>query len=74
MLDNSTIEKEFPPIIVKKGVMILSGYGISIEVRQGYLVVKDGFGRDIRQCAFHKIDRIKWVIILGHSGFITLGR
>ena len=53
--------------------MILSGYGITIEVRRGYLFVKDGFGRDIRQMAFHKIDRIKWVIILGHSGFITLG-
>ncbi len=72
MIENSTIEKEFPPVVIKNGVMVLSGYGISLQVDNGYLVVKDGFGRQIRKSSFHKITKIKWVVIHGVSGFITL--
>lgn len=63
----------FPTLSPKSRVCVADGYGISISVRRGRLVVKDGIGPERRERIFTRatagIDRL---VLLGHTGFITL--
>ena len=60
------------PVIVKNGLMVLSGYAIQLFVDSGFLVVRDGFGRQRRESKFSKATcRIKRVVVLGNKGSIT---
>ncbi len=55
------------------GVLVLTGYGLRIVVEHGHLVVEDGVGADRRQGRFSRIDdELKRVVIIGHSGVVTL--
>ena len=55
------------------GVLTLSGYGLRIAVERGHLIVEDGVGKARRVGRFSRIDRdLKRVVIIGHSGIITL--
>ena len=57
----------------RNGVLTLSGYGLRIAVERGHLIVEDGIGSARRVGRFSRIDRdLKRVVIIGHSGIITL--
>jgi CRISPR-associated endonuclease Cas1 len=57
----------------KGGVLTLSGYGLSIVVERGHLVVKDGIGAERRQGRLHRATcKLRRLVVLGHTGCITL--
>jgi CRISPR-associated endonuclease Cas1 len=64
---------ELTPVTPRNGVLTLTGYGLRVRVERGYLEVSDGMADKRRAGRFHKTDRsLKHLIILGHSGNITL--
>lgn len=57
----------------ENGIVVLSGYGLSIRVERGELEVRDGIGRDRREGRFHRVTgRIRRLVVLGHTGSISL--
>ena len=56
----------------KAGVLTLSGYGLSLTVDRGNLLVKDGIGRHRRAGRLSwATSNLKRLVILGHSGSIS---
>jgi CRISPR-associated endonuclease Cas1 len=71
MRDESTTS--LPPLTIRNGVLVLTGYGICVAVERKHLVVSDGVCDERRQGRFSKaIDRIRRLVIIGHSGTVTL--
>lgn len=67
------LELSSQPVIVRNGVMVLSGYGIKVAVERRHLVVSDGIGRTRRQGRFARATaRLKRLVVLGHDGMVTL--
>src|SRR5712691_3426493 len=59
--------------IRENGILTLSGYGLRVAVERGHLVVEDGLGEERWRDRFSRIDRdLKRVVIIGHTGAITL--
>ena len=57
----------------RNGVLVLSGYGLRIAIERGHLVVEDGIGDRRRRARFSRVDReLKRLVIIGHSGLLTL--
>src|SRR5688572_28560057 len=59
------------PIPIRDGVCVLSGYGLHVGVDRGHLLCRDGLCEDRREGRFAKIDRLKRLVIVGHTGAIT---
>jgi CRISPR-associated protein Cas1 len=60
-------------IPVKDGVIVLSGYSVSINVDKGFLILKDGLGKRCREGRYFKATSgIKRLVIHGHHGVISL--
>jgi CRISPR-associated endonuclease Cas1 len=57
----------------KNGVIVLSGYGISLAVTRGHLVVSDGIGSERRSGRFSRIvaKALQRIVVIGYSGFIS---
>jgi CRISPR-associated endonuclease Cas1 len=56
-----------------RGVLVMTGYGLRLSVERGHLLAEDGAGTDRRAGRFPRVDSgIERVIVLGHSGSITL--
>jgi CRISPR-associated endonuclease Cas1 len=54
-------------------IIIARGYGLKIYVERGHLIIHDGVGRCRETRRFHRASRqISRLILLGHSGYITL--
>jgi hypothetical protein len=50
----------------KSGVLVLSGYGLSISVERGHLVVSDGIGAERRQGRLARATcKLKRLVVLG---------
>lgn len=62
-----------PLAISKSGVCVVDGYGISLRIERGRLVISDGIGAHRRESRFARatID-FRRLVVLGHTGFITL--
>ena len=56
----------------KRGVVIAHGYGLRIHVKRRHLIIEDGFGRQRRTRRFHRTDRLRRLVIIGRSGYVTL--
>jgi CRISPR-associated endonuclease Cas1 len=57
----------------RNGVLVLSGYGLSIRVWRGRLRVEDGIGRTRREAVIHRaFGRLRRLVVLGHTGSISL--
>lgn len=55
-------------------VAVVDGYGLSVTVNHGRLVVHDGIGKHRRTREFSRVERtLKRLIIIGNDGYITLG-
>jgi CRISPR-associated endonuclease Cas1 len=61
------------PLIARHGVITLFGYGASISVDRGHLVLEDRIGPNHRSGRFAKIGhRIKRVVAIGAEGSVSL--
>jgi CRISPR-associated endonuclease Cas1 len=55
------------------GVLVLSGYGLSICVWRGRLRVAYGIGRDRHEALVHRATgRLRRLVVLGHTGSVSL--
>lgn len=54
-------------------VLVVDGYGVSLTVRRGHLVIEDGIGAHRRTRRYSRAERtLRRVIILARTGHITL--
>jgi len=54
-------------------VVTVAGYGVSITVKRGHLVVEDGVGTDRRVRRFNRaMPRFDRLVVHGHSGVVSL--
>jgi CRISPR-associated endonuclease Cas1 len=51
---------------------IVHGYGIRVRVEKRHLTIDDGFCRQRRTRRYHRTDRLRRLVIIGRSGYITL--
>jgi CRISPR-associated endonuclease Cas1 len=64
-------DSSYPTLV--GGCLMVDGYSIRIAVERGHLTISDGAGRERRDRRFPKVGHgIKRLIILGHSGTISL--
>ncbi len=63
----------YPPLQVRAGVLVVDGFGISLNVRYGKLRVEDGIGRQRRSLALDRAGSgLERLVLIGHAGSITL--
>lgn len=63
----------FTPIAPQRGVITLFGYGVSLRVDRGHLIMEDGVGPNRRYGRFARIGReIKRVVVIGANGAVSL--
>ena len=59
--------------IRKSGVLVLNGYGISVQVHAGHLVLHDGIADERRTIRLPRVNHgLKRLVMIGSDGFITL--
>jgi CRISPR-associated protein Cas1 len=64
--------KRFEAIVPVRGVVTLVGYGSSVCVDRGHLIVQDGIGMDRRHGRYPRVRHgLKRVIAIGSSGLIS---
>lgn len=52
---------------------MLSGYGISVKVDRGHLIVDDGIGRDRHFAKLARVNHgLNRLVLIGEDGFISL--
>src|SRR5271170_4054854 len=62
-----------PHAIRKSGVLVLSGYGIRVQVKAGHLLLHDGIADDRRTIRLPRVNHgLKRLVMIGSDGFITL--
>ncbi len=58
---------------IRDGLLVVSGYGVRINVDRGHLTVADGFPDERRTLRLSRgTARLKRLVLLGHSGTISL--
>jgi CRISPR-associated endonuclease Cas1 len=58
---------------IKSGVLVVRGYGISIQVDRGLLRISDGAGSERREIVLAKATSgLRRLVVLGHSGTVSL--
>lgn len=54
-------------------VLVADGYGLSLTVTRGHLLIRDGIGRHRRERRLHRAQRtVRRIVIIGHTGHISL--
>ncbi len=54
-------------------VLVADGYGLSLSVTRGHLLVRDGLGRHRRERKLPRAQRtVRRIVILGHTGHLSL--
>lgn len=62
-----------PITLSRTGVCVVDGYGISVSVHRGRLMVSDGVGPHRRRSEFARATcPIKRLVLLGHTGYLSL--
>src|SRR5258708_882718 len=60
-----------PPF--RAGVLTLFGYGISVHVERGHLIVKDGIANERRTWRFPRVGHgLRRLVVIGSDGYISL--
>jgi CRISPR-associated endonuclease Cas1 len=60
-------------VIRKSGVLVLSGYGIRVQMRSGHLVLEDGIADERRTIRLPRVGHgLKRLVLIGSAGFVTL--
>jgi len=56
-----------------ENVLVLDGFGLSITVSRGHLVLRDGLGQHRRERRLPRVQRtVRRIVILGHTGHLSL--
>jgi CRISPR-associated endonuclease Cas1 len=61
--------KTNPP--TKHGIATAHGYGIKVHVYRRHLVIEDGIGHDRRARRYHRTSKLRRLVIVGRTGYIT---
>jgi CRISPR-associated endonuclease Cas1 len=56
----------------KSGIVTAHGHGLKVRVENRHLIVEDGFGRQRRVRRLHRTDKLRRLVIIGRSGYVTL--
>jgi CRISPR-associated endonuclease Cas1 len=57
----------------RQGVVTLFGYGTSVNVERGHLILKDGIGNDRRQARFPRVGHgLRRLVVIGSDGMVSL--
>src|SRR5580658_7530099 len=57
----------------RQGVVTLFGYGTSVRVERGHLVLEDGIGNDRRQARFPRVGHsLRRLVVIGSDGMVSL--
>jgi CRISPR-associated endonuclease Cas1 len=57
----------------RHGVLTLFGYGITVNVERGHLIVKDGIGADRLQARLPRVGHgLRRLVVVGVDGFVSL--
>ena len=60
-------------LIPRHGVLTLFGYGITIHVDRGHLILKDGIGSARREARLSRVGhRLRRLVVIGADGMVTL--
>ena len=60
-------------LVPSHGVVTLYGYGITVHVDRGHLILKDGVGSDRRESRFPRIGHgLRRLVVIGADGFVSL--
>lgn len=58
---------------LKHGVIVLSGYGVSVRVSNGHLLLEDGVGTERRSARLSRVSHgLKRLVIIGSDGNVSL--
>jgi len=69
----SVSEPIFPKDSQRSSVLVLNGYGLSISVSRGHLILSDGLGKYRRERRLPRVQRtVRRIVILGHTGHLSL--
>ena len=61
------------PLTPSRGVVTLYGYGISVRVERGHLVVEDGIGDERRRAHFARVGHgLRRLVVIGSDGMVSL--
>jgi CRISPR-associated endonuclease Cas1 len=61
------------PLTFRHGVLTLFGYGISVHVDRGHLIVKDGIGADRLQARLSRVGHgLRRLVVIGSDGIVSL--
>ena len=61
------------PLVPRRGVLTLFGYGISVRLDRGHLVVEDGVGSLRRRARLPRVGHaLKRLIVIGSDGMVSL--
>ncbi len=71
--DSSAVAAVFERDSTDAHVLVVDGYGISLSVTRGHLLIRDGIGRHRRERKLPRAQRtVRRIAILGHTGHLTL--
>src|SRR5712692_6237181 len=60
-------------VMPRHGVVTLFGYGITVRVDRGHLLVEDGIGADRRQARFPRVGHgLRRLVVIGSDGMVSL--
>jgi CRISPR-associated protein Cas1 len=69
----AALERTFSNVGIDDGVVVVDGFGASLKVEQGHLVLADGIGRHRRERRFPRVQPdLRRVVVLARSGFVTI--
>ena len=70
---NSIKQQEAEILVPRRGVVTLFGYGITVRLDRGHLILEDGIGTARRQGRFSRVRRgLKRVVVIGADGMVSL--
>jgi hypothetical protein len=76
MAASATLSQLLPPrnlLTPRHGVVALHGYGITVHVDRGHLILKDGIGSDRREARLPRVGHgLRRLVVIGADGFVSL--
>ena len=70
---SSALNSSPRPLTPSRGVLTLSGYGISVRVDRGHLVVEDGIGLTRQSARFARVGHgLRRLVVIGADGSVSL--
>ena len=69
----NSVSENSNSITLRRGVVTLFGYGISVRVDRGHLILEDGIGETRRYARFARVRHgLKRLVVIGAEGIVSL--